>query len=50
MTYPQRMVRTGEILDEMVSYFDSKDESILEETGLPRIAIVESQMLKIIID
>ena len=31
---------TGEILDEMVSYFDAKDESILEETGLPRIAIV----------
>jgi len=31
---------TGEILDEVVSYFDSKDESILEETGLPRIAIV----------
>ena len=31
---------TGEILDEMVSYFDSKDDSILEETGLPRIAIV----------
>jgi GTP-binding protein len=31
---------TGEILDEMVSYFDIKDESILEETGLPRIAIV----------
>ena len=24
----------------MVSYFDSKDDSILEETGLPRIAIV----------
>ncbi len=31
---------TGEILDEVVSYFDSKDDSILEETGLPRIAIV----------
>ena len=31
---------TGEILDEMVSYFDAKDESILEETGLPRVAIV----------
>jgi len=31
---------TGEILDKLVSFFDAKDESILEENSLPRIAIV----------
>ena len=31
---------TGEILDKIVTYFDQDDESILEESGLPRLAIV----------
>ena len=31
---------TGEILDEVVTYFDAHDHSVLEETDLPRIAIV----------
>jgi len=31
---------TGEILDKLVTCFDAKDESILEENTLPRIAIV----------
>lgn len=31
---------TGEILDKIVTYFDQDDESILEESGLPRFAIV----------
>ena len=31
---------TGEILDELVKYFNKEDESIREEDSLPRIAIV----------
>lgn len=31
---------TGEILDELVGYFNKEDESIREEDNLPRIAIV----------
>ncbi|MEJ6506505.1 MAG: ribosome biogenesis GTPase Der, partial [Crocinitomicaceae bacterium] len=31
---------TGEILDEVVTLFDAQDDSILEESDLPRIAIV----------
>ncbi|MEY2652670.1 MAG: hypothetical protein RLZZ321_1763 [Bacteroidota bacterium] len=31
---------TGEILDELVKYFNKEDESIREEDNLPRIAIV----------
>ncbi len=31
---------TGEILDKIVTYFDQDDESIMEEYGLPRLAIV----------
>jgi GTP-binding protein len=31
---------TGEILDELVNYFNKEDESIREEDSLPRIAIV----------
>lgn len=31
---------TGEILDEVVKYFDKKDESVNEKDDLPRIAIV----------
>ena len=31
---------TGEILDELVQYFNKEDESIREEDSLPRIAIV----------
>jgi GTP-binding protein len=31
---------TGELLDEMVNYFQKEDESIREEDSLPRIAIV----------
>jgi len=31
---------TGELLDEMVKYFQKEDESIREEDSLPRIAIV----------
>ena len=31
---------TGELLDEIVKHFSKEDETILEEEGLPRIAIV----------
>jgi len=31
---------TGEILDELVKYFNKKDETVREEDSLPRIAIV----------
>ncbi|MEN9699679.1 MAG: hypothetical protein RLZZ301_877 [Bacteroidota bacterium] len=31
---------TGEILDELVNYFNKEDESVREEDSLPRIAIV----------
>lgn len=31
---------TGEILDELVKYFDKEDESIREEDSLPKIAVV----------
>ncbi|MDG2154229.1 MAG: ribosome biogenesis GTPase Der, partial [Crocinitomicaceae bacterium] len=31
---------TGEILDKLVTFFDAEDESVMEEKGLPRLAIV----------
>jgi GTP-binding protein len=31
---------TGEILDKLVTFFDTADESVMDEYGLPRLAIV----------
>ena len=31
---------TGEILDKLVTFFDTTDESVMDEYGLPRLAIV----------